>query len=106
MAIGIDISDWQGGNDEWKFVTPRLGMSHCYGWGYEEHRPHFYFPTPMKVYFNGKYTIVEWSDGVKTKAGLHAEEFDEEKGIAMAIARRFLGRGQFERLLESADDQR
>jgi hypothetical protein len=63
-------------------------------------------PRPSKVYFNGKYTIVEWSDGVKTKAGLHAEEFDEEKGIAMAIARRFLGRGQFERLLENADDQR
>ena len=63
-------------------------------------------PKPTKVYFNGNNTTVEWSDGVKTKAGLHDEEWDDEKGVAMAIARRFLGRGAFERLLENANDQR
>ena len=61
---------------------------------------------PTRVYFNGDNTIVEWSDGTKSKSGLHQEEWDDEKGVAMAIARRFVGRGEFERLIENAHDQR
>lgn len=63
-------------------------------------------PKPVKVYINGKYTIVEWSDGEKTKAGVNDEEWDTEKGVAMAIARRLVGRGEFERLVNEAHDQR
>ena len=98
LGLGIDISSWQKEYEppntiNWTFV----------------HSPQFVAwvaPRPIKAYFNGKHTIVEWSDGRKTKSGLHDEEWDDEKGIAMAIARRFLGRGEFERLIENANDQR
>lgn len=60
---------------------------------------------PIKVYVNGTTTVVEWSDGRKTKAGLNNEVFDIEKGIAMAIARRFVGRADFISLEENAQRQ-
>lgn len=45
-----------------------------------------------KVIFNAPATIVFWSDGTKTvvKCGEN-DEFDPEKGLAMAIAKRALG---------------
>ena len=44
------------------------------------------------VIFNGPATIVQWSDGVKTVVKTqNGEEFDPEKGIAMAIAKRMFG---------------
>ena len=65
-------------------------------------------PKVEKVIFNGPATIVLWSDGTKTvvkcasttqyivdeRCGVTKEtvyEFDKEKGLAMAIAKRFLG---------------
>lgn len=44
-----------------------------------------------KVVFNNPATIVWWSDGVKTVVKAQDEPFDEEKGLAMAIAKRVLG---------------
>ena len=43
------------------------------------------------VIFNGPATIVFWSDGDKTIVRCENEDFDKEKGLAMAIAKKFLG---------------
>ena len=44
-----------------------------------------------KVIFNNPATIVLWSDGSKTVVKAHDEPFDPEKGLAMAISKKFLG---------------
>ena len=43
------------------------------------------------VIFNGPCTIVQWSDGDKTIVKCENEDFDKEKGLAMAICKKFLG---------------
>ena len=43
------------------------------------------------VIFNNPATIVKWSDGTKTVVKAENEEFDPEKGLAMAICKRMLG---------------
>jgi hypothetical protein len=43
------------------------------------------------VIFNNPATIVFWSDGTKTVVKAENEPFDREKGLAMAIAKKFLG---------------
>lgn len=49
--------------------------------------------TIKKVIFNPPATVVLWEDGSKTvvKVSHEDELFDEEKGLAMAIAKHFLG---------------
>lgn len=49
-------------------------------------------PAIEKVIFNPPATVVIWEDGTKTvvKCG-EGEEFNEETGLAMAIARRYSG---------------
>lgn len=44
-----------------------------------------------KVIFSSPATIVFWSDGDKTVVKATKEPFDREKGLAMAIAKKFLG---------------
>lgn len=44
-----------------------------------------------KVIFNGPATIVFWDDGTKTVVKAENEEVDKEKGLAMAISKKFLG---------------
>ena len=48
----------------------------------------------VDVIFNGPATIVFWGDGTKTVVKCSEEEFDHEKGLAMAIAKKFLGTGE------------
>ena len=48
-------------------------------------------PKIKNVKFNGPATIVFWGDGTKTIVKAHDEEFDPEKGLAMAIAKKALG---------------
>ena len=43
------------------------------------------------VIFNNPATIVFWNDGTKTVVKAENEEFDPEKGLAMAISKKFLG---------------
>lgn len=43
------------------------------------------------VIFNGPATIVIWEDGSKTVVKAENEEFDPEKGLAMAISKKMLG---------------
>ena len=44
-----------------------------------------------RVIFSDKYTIILWADGTKTMVKCDDEVFDKEKGLAMAIAKKFLG---------------
>ena len=44
-----------------------------------------------KVIFSGDRTVVLWNDGDKTIVKASNEEFDKEKGLAMAIAKKALG---------------
>lgn len=48
-------------------------------------------PEIKNVKFNGPATIIFWSDDTKTVVKAQDEEFDPEKGIAMAIAKKALG---------------
>ena len=43
------------------------------------------------VIFSGPCTIVQWSDGDKTMVRCENEDFDKEKGLAMAIVKKFFG---------------
>ena len=45
----------------------------------------------FKVIFNDPATIVFWNDGTKTVVKAENEEFDPEKGLAMAISKKVLG---------------
>ena len=44
-----------------------------------------------KVIFNNPATIVFWSDGSKTVVKAHLDDYDPEKGLSMAIAKKALG---------------
>lgn len=57
-----------------------------------------------KVFFNGKATVIMWSDGTKTVVKpITGEKFDPEMGIAMALARKlFNSRHQFEKFTANA----
>lgn len=44
-----------------------------------------------KVIFNNPATIVFWSDSSKTVVKSHLDDYDPEKGLAMAIAKKALG---------------
>lgn len=46
---------------------------------------------PKKVIFNDPATIVYWPDRSKTIVKAEGEDFDPEKGLAMAIAKKYLG---------------
>ena len=49
-------------------------------------------PKISKVIFNDPATIVYWEDKTKTVVKCNeADEFDEEKGLAMAIAEKYFG---------------
>ena len=45
----------------------------------------------QNVIFNDPATIVLWNDGTKTVVKAENEDFDPEKGLAMAIAKKALG---------------
>lgn len=71
-------NDWKSVNDLW----PRINNS--------VNHPYGYFKI-KKVIFDGPATIVLWKDGSKTVVKCRGEEYDPEKGLAMAIAKHFLG---------------
>lgn len=59
---------------------------------------------PEKVIFNPPATIVFWSDGTKTvvKAS-NGDIFNEETGLAMALAKKVYGRCHFQKIVKNAD---
>lgn len=48
-------------------------------------------PEIEDVIFHGPCTIVKWSDGDKTIVRCKIEDFDKEKGLAMAICKKMMG---------------
>ena len=62
-------------------------------------------PEIKKVIFQKLHTIVLWADGSKTIVKCSNEDFDKEKGLAMAIARKYMERNEFKRIIENADIQ-
>lgn len=52
-------------------------------------------PPIRRVLFHNPATIVFWADGTKTVVKAHGEEFDPEKGLAMAISKKALGTGYY-----------
>lgn len=66
-------------------VTAASAVAELYRFGYKP-------PLGIKdVIFNNPATIVFWSDGTKTVVKAENEPFDPEKGLAMAISKKFLG---------------
>lgn len=51
----------------------------------------FAVPEILDVIFNEPATIIYWADGTKTVVKAIYDEFDPEKGLAMAIAKKALG---------------
>ena len=49
--------------------------------------------------------MVFWRDGTKTVVKCHDEDFDAEKGLAMALARKLWGRCQTERFVKMVEEQ-
>lgn len=45
----------------------------------------------VNVIFNDPATIITWADGIKTVVKSNGEDYDPEKGFAMAIAKKALG---------------
>ena len=63
-------------------------------------------PKPRKLIVNGPATIVLWSDGTKTVAKCNTDErFDPEKGVAIAIAKRFVSGNKLHRMFDDAGFQ-
>lgn len=55
----------------------------------EVNEPHI--PKIKKVHFNPPVTVVLWDDNTKTIVRCENEDFDPEKGLAMAITKKMLG---------------
>ena len=60
---------------------------------------------PKRIIRNGPALIVFWKDGTKTVVKCHDEEFDYEKGLAMALARRLWNRSQTIKHVKSIEEQ-
>lgn len=57
-----------------------------------------------RIIFNPPVTIVFWQDGTKTVVKCqNGEEFDPEKGLAMAVIKKGMGYGIFNKLIEKAE---
>lgn len=57
-------------------------------------------PKIKNVHFNPPMTIVIWTDGTKTFVKAHNEMFDPEKGLAMAITKKFIGDNKYDYIEE------
>ena len=63
-------------------------------------------PEIEKVIFSNNCTIVFWKDGSeKTIVKCSNEDFDKEKGLAMAICKKIMSRSKFCHLLKEAKCQ-
>ena len=61
---------------------------------------------PKKLIVNGPATIILWDDGTKTVAKCSKDEpFDQEKGVAIAIAKKFVSTNKLHRMFDDALSQ-
>ena len=76
-------------------------MNSFYGLGFGFHDYHIGLPEIKDVIFNPPATIVFWEDGTKTVVKAQGENFDPEKGLAMAITKKALGNnGRYYKILK------
>lgn len=61
--------------------------------------------SPKRIIRNGPALIVFWWDGTKTVVKCHNEDFDVEKGLAMALCRKMWGRSRTGRFLKKVEEQ-
>ena len=73
---------------EYVVPTTELGEEHNYYMHDEVNSSRMMI---KKAIFNNPATIVFWSDGSKTVVKSHLDDYDPEKGLAMAIAKKALG---------------
>jgi hypothetical protein len=74
--------------------------------GVKSNPKHKTIPEIKQVIFNNPATVIFWSDGTKTIVKSHNEEFDEEKGFAMAYLKKvFGGRSQYMKYIKKANRQ-
>jgi hypothetical protein len=65
-----------------------------------------HLPEIKQVIFNNPATIIMWKDGTKTIVKVHNEEFDEEKGFAMAYLKKVFGdRNKYMKYIKNASRQ-
>lgn len=58
------------------------------------------FFTPDRAVFNGPATILFWPDGTKTVVKCQdGDPYDKEKGVAMAMLKKYLGGGRYNDVL-------
>lgn len=63
-------------------------------------------PGIKKVIFNSPATIILWNDGTKTVSKCRNEEFDKEKGFAIAVAKKIVGSyAKMKKFIGKADKQ-
>lgn len=60
------------------------------------------YPKVKHVIYSPPATIVLWEDGTKTVVKVHDEEYDNEKGLAMAFMRKMFSRSQFDKMVNRA----
>lgn len=70
-------------NDE---ITIRFPSNQLYKFDLTYNKPQI-----KNVIFNNPATIVYWTDGTKTVVKCDKDEWDPEKGLAMAISKKMLG---------------
>lgn len=95
--------------DDMSFLTGQLSVSDSY----KEHEqriisldvPLTAKPKPRRIVRNGPAMVVFWNDGTKTVVKCHEEEFDLEKGLAMALARKMWGRSRTLAYLKKVEEQ-
>ena len=65
--------------------------------------------TPSRIISNGPALVIFWGDGEKTVVKCHDEDFDVEKGIAMALAKKIWGSrnkmNKFIKMVEYQDEE-
>jgi hypothetical protein len=81
-----------------------LNMRQPYDWLYFLAHPPASHEV-KRVIFSPPATVVLWADGSKTIVKVHDEDYDEEKGFAMAVCKKLYGRMGTERILREAQRQ-
>ena len=91
---------------DWSKITIKDGNGNIVGSCYDFYSKSNALPEIKQVIFNNPATIIMWKDGAKTIVKTHNEEFDFEKGFAMAYLKKiFGGKNQYMKYIKKATIQ-
>ena len=88
LYSSANLSPWLGDTEE-AILAARIRYNNMIA--DNENRISKLLPKIKNVIYNRPATIVFWKDGTKTVVKCENEEYDPEKGLAMAIAKKALG---------------